>query len=246
LSWLSGHADADGDPLAGWHVPPGCGLDDDGQQPEDVSCASGQDAARRPPGSSQVSSPVGVEPGAQQASPSAVIRPGHGSTVAICGHEPSAALGPEQVEFAFGSALFATPATEMIAAAAIRIRAAAKIFWRGPQSARCRAVTDPPKMGLITPIKHRMVDSDCTFRALIRPLFDLPAMDHARFNVGKGITLQSAGLPVSRCSGGEKARHFPAVQNVAHGPYLPRRSFAFVSVIGGIAAAPTWYRRGSF
>ena len=130
LSWLSGHADADANPLAGWHVPSDRGVEDDGQQPEDVSCASGQDAATPPPGNLQASSPVGAEPGAQQASPSAVIRPGHGRTVAICGHEPSAALGPEQTGFA--SSLFATPEVAMIAAAATKLRAAAKIFWRNP------------------------------------------------------------------------------------------------------------------
>jgi hypothetical protein len=141
-------------------VPSGCRLDDDGQQvPEDVSCASGQDAATPPPGNLQVSSPVGVEPGAQQARSSAVIRPGHGRTVAIFGHEPSVALGPEQAGFAFGSALFATLKPAMIAAAATRIRAVAKIFWRGPQAARCRAVADRPMTRLITPIKDRMGES---------------------------------------------------------------------------------------
>jgi hypothetical protein len=59
-----------------WHVPPE-GDEDGGQHvPEDVSCESTQDAAWPPPGSWQVSSPVGVEPGAQQASPSDVNGPG--------------------------------------------------------------------------------------------------------------------------------------------------------------------------
>jgi hypothetical protein len=64
--------------LAGWHEPSDCGVDDSGQHvPPDVSCESGQAAAVPPPGNWQASSGVGVEPGAQQASPSAVIGPGH-------------------------------------------------------------------------------------------------------------------------------------------------------------------------
>jgi hypothetical protein len=85
-NWPSGHAAADADPLTGWHVPSDCGVDDSGQQdvPDDVSCESGQDAAKPPPGSWQASSAVGVEPGAQQASPSAVIGPEHvGDAVAV-------------------------------------------------------------------------------------------------------------------------------------------------------------------
>jgi hypothetical protein len=89
-SWPSGHADANDDPLADWadwHVPSYCGVDDEGQQvPKTVSCASRQDAARPPPGSWQVSSPVGVEPAAQQARPSAVTGPGQAGAA----HEPSA------------------------------------------------------------------------------------------------------------------------------------------------------------
>jgi hypothetical protein len=77
-SWPSGHPGADANPLAGWHEPSACGLEDAGQHvPEDVSCESAQDAATPPPGSWQVSAPVGVEPAVQQASPSDVVGPGH-------------------------------------------------------------------------------------------------------------------------------------------------------------------------
>jgi hypothetical protein len=119
-SWPSGHPGADAKPLAGWQVPSGCGLDDTGQHvPEDVSCESAHDAATPPPGSWQVSSPVGVEPGVQQASPSAVVGPGH-------------------IGAAFAGSMLALPAPTIVIVAAIAIRTAARTLRRGPQAAAKR------------------------------------------------------------------------------------------------------------
>jgi hypothetical protein len=151
LNWSSGHAATAGDPLAGWHVSPD-GVEDSGQHnvPSDVNCESGQDAATPPPGSWQVSSPVGVEPGAQQASVSAVI-------------------GPEQVGVAFAWSMFVMPEPTTIIVAMIVVRIAAKTFWRGPEAARFRVVPDRLPMRLNAQIKQRMCESQLKiYRPCIR------------------------------------------------------------------------------
>jgi hypothetical protein len=90
--------------LDGRQDPSDCGVDDSGQHvPDDVSCESTQDAARPPPpgtgtelaltpGNWQVSSPVGVEPHAQHASPSDVMGPGQLGAATAAPPQPKIAI----------------------------------------------------------------------------------------------------------------------------------------------------------
>jgi hypothetical protein len=78
-----------------------------------VSCDSAQEAASPPPGNWQESSLVGVEPGTQQASPSAVI-------------------GPGQVGVALARPILAIVAmTIIVTAIATRVIATIKDRWSG-------------------------------------------------------------------------------------------------------------------
>jgi hypothetical protein len=75
--------------------------------PEEVSSESLQEDAKPPPGSWQLPEESGVEPGAQQPRPSAVVGPGH-------------------IGSAFALSMFAMPAPAMINTAMMMVKAAAR------------------------------------------------------------------------------------------------------------------------